>query len=65
MDSATADSIDSVQLILDDGRTVLWGGEDLGEAKATVLEAILASSAEDFTEAEIIDISTPDTPVTR
>ncbi|GAB3188441.1 cell division protein FtsQ/DivIB [Nesterenkonia suensis] len=65
MDSATAESIDSVRLILDDGRTVVWGGEELGEQKATVLEAILASEAEDFTAADVIDISTPDTPVIR
>ncbi|WP_070162392.1 cell division protein FtsQ/DivIB [Nesterenkonia sp. PF2B19] len=65
MDSATADSIDSVQLILDDGRTVVWGGAERGAEKAVVLEAILASEAEDFTEVDTIDISTPDTPVTR
>lgn len=65
MDSATADSIDSVQLILDDERVVVWGGDDLGVEKATVLEAILASEAEAFTGAETIDISTPETPVTQ
>lgn len=65
LDSATAESIDSVRLILDDGRTIVWGGADRGQEKAAVLEAVLATEAEDFTEVDTIDISTPDTPVTR
>lgn len=65
MDSATADSIDSVRLILDDGRTIFWGGEDHGADKAAVLEVLLDSDAPDFTDVDTIDISTPDTPVTR
>lgn len=64
MDSATADSIDSVQLELTDGRVVVWGSDDRGQEKAAVLEAILASEDDAFTEAEVIDISTPSTPVT-
>ncbi|TLP98359.1 FtsQ-type POTRA domain-containing protein [Nesterenkonia salmonea] len=65
LDSATADSIDSVQLELADGRTVVWGSDDRGEEKAVVLQSILGSSEEAFQEADIIDISTPSTPVTR
>lgn len=65
MESATAESIDSVQLILDDGRTIVWGSEERSEEKAAVLEAILASEASEFTEVETIDISTPDTPITH
>ncbi len=65
MESATAESIDSVQLVLDDGRTIVWGGEERGPEKAAVLEAILDSEAEEFSEAETIDISTPDTPITQ
>lgn len=65
MESATADSIDSVQLQLEDGRTVVWGSEERGPEKAAVLEALLSSEASDFTEAETIDISTPEAPVTR
>lgn len=65
MSAASAESIDSVQLELADERVVVWGSDDRGEEKAAVLEAILASNAEDFAEAQIIDISTPSTPVTR
>lgn len=65
LDSATAESIDSVQLRLGDGRTVVWGGGERGEEKAAVLSAILQTEAEDFAEADVIDISTPSTPVTR
>lgn len=65
MDSATADSIDSVSLLLEDGRTIVWGSEERGPEKAAVLERILASEAADFTEAETIDLSTPEAPVTR
>ncbi|WP_300344885.1 FtsQ-type POTRA domain-containing protein [Nesterenkonia sp.] len=65
MESATAESIDSVQLQLSDGRTIVWGSQERGEQKAAVLQAILASEEEDFLTAEVIDISTPSTPVTR
>jgi len=65
MESATAESIDSVQLVLEDGRTIVWGGEERGPEKAAVLEAILDSDAPEFTEVETIDISTPDTPITQ
>ncbi|GAB3177480.1 hypothetical protein GCM10027060_01750 [Nesterenkonia halophila] len=65
MQSATADSVDSVRLRLDDGRTVLWGGEDRGAQKAAVLAALLESDAEEFTEVDTIDISDPEAPVTR
>lgn len=65
MESAGADSIDSVQLQLTDGRTVVWGSQERGGEKAAVLQAILASEDEEFTETDVIDISTPGTPVTR
>lgn len=65
MDSATAESIDSVQLVLEDGRTIMWGGDERSQEKAAVLEALLSSEAEEFTGAETIDISTPDTPITQ
>lgn len=65
MESATAESIDSVQLILEDGRTIVWGSEERSAEKAAVLEAILASEAPELSEAETIDISTPDTPITQ
>lgn len=65
LDSATAESIDSVQLELADGRTIVWGSDDRGEEKAAVLEAILSSEEADLQEVSTIDISTPSTPVTR
>lgn len=65
LDSAAAESIDSVQLDLTDGRTVVWGSAERGGEKAAVLQAVLASEDEEFTEVEVIDISTPSTPVTR
>lgn len=65
MQSATAESVDSVRLRLDDGRTVVWGGEDRGAQKAAVLAALLKSDAEEFTEVDTIDISDPEAPVTR
>lgn len=65
LDSAAAETIDSVQLDLQDGRTVVWGSAERGSEKAAVLQAILAAEDEEFTEVEVIDISTPTTPVTR
>ncbi|MCH8559525.1 MULTISPECIES: cell division protein FtsQ/DivIB [unclassified Nesterenkonia] len=65
LESATAESRDSVQLELQDGRTVVWGDDQRGDEKATVLEAILGSSAGEFEGVEVLDISTPSAPVTR
>ena len=65
MESATAESVDSVELELDDGRSIVWGSEERSAEKAAVLEAILRSEAEEFTGADVIDISTPTAPVTR
>lgn len=65
LDSATAESRDSVQLELQDGRTVVWGNDERGDEKAAVLEAILGSPAEEFDGVEVLDISTPSAPVTR
>lgn len=65
LDSATAESRDSVQLELDDGRTVVWGNDERGDEKAAVLEAILGSPAGEFDDVETLDISTPSAPVTR
>lgn len=65
LDSATADSIDSVQLQLADGRTVVWGSDERGQEKAAVLQSILESEEDELLEAEVIDISTPTAPVIR
>lgn len=65
MESASASSVDSVELELTDGRTVLWGSSERGAQKAAVLEAVLESGDPAFAEVETIDISTPEAPVTR
>lgn len=65
LDAATASSIDSVELILQDGRSVVWGSQEQSAAKSAVFDVVLNSDDEAFTEAEIIDISTPSAPVTR
>ena len=41
------------------GRTVIWGGETEGDLKVRVLRALLT------TKAKVIDVSAPNTPVTR
>ncbi len=41
------------------GHTVVWGGEDEGDLKVRVLRALLT------TKAKVIDVSAPETPVTR
>lgn len=40
-------------------RTVVWGGADAGEQKVRVLRVLLTTSA------KVVDVSAPDTPVTR
>jgi cell division protein FtsQ len=39
--------------------SVIWGGQDAGERKVSILEALLG------TKPAVIDVSAPDTPVTR
>lgn len=65
LDSATAESRDSVQLQLQDGRTVVWGNDQRGAEKAAVLEAILNGPSGEFEGVDVLDISTPSAPVTR
>ncbi len=56
--AVTVSSADLVTFTLP-GHTVVWGGEDDGELKTRVLRALLT------TKAKVIDVSAPDTPVTR
>lgn len=65
MQSATAETIDSVTLTLTDGRTVLWGNPEQGPRKAQVLEALLKVPEDDAAPVREFDVSTPDRPVTR
>nr|WP_239536991.1 cell division protein FtsQ/DivIB [Arthrobacter roseus] len=61
---ASAKSVDSVQLRLEDGRRVFWGSADENAAKARVLQALLQEPRSDPPVTEF-DVSTPERPVTR
>lgn len=65
MESASAETIDSVTLTLTDGRTVLWGNPEQGARKAQVLEALLKVPENEEDPVREFDVSTPDRPVTR
>ncbi|GAA4764791.1 cell division protein FtsQ/DivIB [Citricoccus nitrophenolicus] len=65
MESASAQTIDSVTLTLTDGRTVLWGNPEQGARKAQVLEALLKVPEDEENPVQEFDVSTPDRPVTR
>lgn len=65
MESATAQTVDSVTLTLTDGRTVLWGNPEQGPRKAQVLEALLKVPENEEEPVQEFDVSTPDRPVTR
>ena len=65
MESASAETVDSVTLQLTDGRTVLWGNADKGARKAQVLEALLNVPEDEEAPIREFDVSTPDRPVTR
>lgn len=54
-----AASMDSITLLLDDGRTVQWGSATLSHEKATVLQALLQTKARD------LDVSVPSHPATH
>lgn len=63
LSSATARTIDSVQLKLNDGRTIIWGSSDDGVKKAAVLEALL--TVDPAESGNTIDVSSPEHPVTK
>ncbi|MGY3567634.1 cell division protein FtsQ/DivIB [Sinomonas sp. RB5] len=64
--TASAQSPDSVQLKLADGRSVVWGNADDRELKAKVLAALMkASPQKGQAPAQVFDVSTPRHPVTR
>jgi cell division protein FtsQ len=65
MESASADTVDSVTLKLKDGRTVLWGNAEKGGRKVQVLEALLKVPENDEAPVREFDVSIPDHPVTR
>ena len=61
---ASAESVDSVELSLTTDQTIFWGSAEENQAKALVLEALLAAPPTD-PPAKEFDISTPTSPVTR
>jgi cell division protein FtsQ len=63
LDHAGAKTIDSVELTLTNGKTVLWGNDDRSADKARVLEAFLGAKQD--ASVKVYDLSTPDQPVTR
>ena len=64
LESASAGTVDSVELKLASGQTVFWGSADANAAKAQVLEALMRMEATD-PPVQVYDVSTPDRPVTR
>ncbi|MBT2512077.1 cell division protein FtsQ/DivIB [Arthrobacter sp. ISL-30] len=59
MSTASAESVDSVKLKLDDGKTVVWGNAEEMELKARVLEALLRAPADPKVPVSVYDVSTP------
>lgn len=64
LESASAQTVDSVELKLASGQTVFWGSADANAAKARVLEALMRMEPTD-PPVQVYDVSTPDRPVTR
>jgi cell division protein FtsQ len=54
-----AESIDSIELVLTDGRQVKWGSSDQSARKVEVLEVLLQHPA------QVYDVSVPEQPTTR
>ena len=66
--TASAESADSVQLKLADGRTVIWGNADERELKSRVLQALVKAADEaqpGQAPVRVFDVSVPRHPVTR
>ncbi|MBG6224703.1 cell division protein FtsQ [Arthrobacter sp. CAN_A2] len=64
LNSASASSVDSIQLSLSGEQRIFWGSAERSAEKARVLEAMLSLPATDPPVKEF-DVSTPDRPVTR
>lgn len=65
LSSASAKSVDAVELKLVDGQTIVWGNAGEKELKAKVLEALLKVPADPKNPVRIYDVSVPRHPVTR
>lgn len=62
--TATAESLASVELAFDDGRTVVWGTAENSELKAQVLRELVEARGAD-SGVETYDVSSPTRPVVR
>lgn len=63
--AASGASIDSIELELTSGKTVMWGNNEESKQKAKVLEAFLGMDDDQAAEISEFDVSAPDFPVTR
>ena len=59
VDHVSVASVDQIELVLRDGRTVVWGSAEESEQKAEVLAVLLGQ------EARTYDVSVPGNPTTR
>lgn len=63
--AASGSSIDSIELELNSGKTVMWGSNDETAKKVKVLEALLGIDEDKAADISEYDVSAPDFPVTR
>lgn len=63
LDHASAQTVDSVELMLTNGQKVIWGSDERSGDKARVLTAFLKDKKQQGVDT--FDVSTPDHPVTR
>jgi|GEM_PF-1389587 len=63
--AASGASIDSIELELSSGKTVMWGNTEHADKKVRVLEALLGLDKEQAAKISEYDVSAPDFPVTR
>lgn len=63
--AASGASIDSIELELSSGKTVMWGNTEHAEKKAAVLKALLGLDEKQAAEISEYDVSAPEFPVTR
>jgi cell division protein FtsQ len=65
MSTASAASVDAVELKLVDGKTVVWGNAEDRELKAKALEALLKMPADPKVPVSVYDVSVPRHPFTK
>jgi cell division protein FtsQ len=65
MSTASAASVDAVELKLVDGKTVVWGNAEDKELKAKALEALLKMPPDPKVPVNVYDVSVPRHPFTK